>query len=496
MGKNKSNGNNKKRHILRKIILVIAVIAILVWIVPKIIRILTVLFSSANAMKHIIHAVLIVIAAAAIFVGLRVLRSREKKLEDPIYRMKRFDRNGLFAEQTERAAKSCEELIVFKNCHRLGAIADETEREIIADMYRKAGNRYEAICRYLEHFDYVTYQVPDEETLRYVEESLDAIEDIVSKLNRYSKLRSAAHIAEGAPDDDNMADMAGQGKASKRTGKIKERLGKVREEIIDRRYNAREKLEKRSRSNNIAIATLVVCCVAALACIWEIAQISRAYSGTRAERLECVKERFDEIRSQIVQDETNTVYIEGQEIVIGKTTVAEFLENTDFEVDVAGSYVRNETSAYRDYMKLETQDILETNILAELSEGAVEIQIEGQPRPMLLYYDSAIWADDTGYGKLLPFEECYISGFWIEFADGEDTYDMSYDGVTQDMSNEEISKILGEGERADYLEDSTSTVYQWDMGRYTKLMVYTNYTGKDKTEQSTRAFFCLAYKPN
>jgi tryptophan 2,3-dioxygenase len=105
-------------------------------------------------------------------------------LENPIERMKKYDKTQFFVAEIAKAESYYNSLQLHKKQNKNKKITNETVRAAYQEIYQKMENRFEAICQYIEHFDYIAYRSADQATTVAIEEELAALADLIDKLNR------------------------------------------------------------------------------------------------------------------------------------------------------------------------------------------------------------------------------------------------------------------------------------------------------------------------
>jgi hypothetical protein len=181
----------KKKHTVLKIVGVL----FLLMIAPYIFVLIYAIFAGIASVFSVIaanpalrnHIIVLLIALAAMVVGCPYLFWRFRKacqMEDPISRLRALDKKNLFAAQITRAENYYGSLKLHKSQNKREKITNETVKNAYMEIYQKIENQLELISNYIEHFDYVANQTPDQGTIDGIGEALAKMEDLIDKLNR------------------------------------------------------------------------------------------------------------------------------------------------------------------------------------------------------------------------------------------------------------------------------------------------------------------------
>jgi hypothetical protein len=137
------------------------------------------------------HVLVLIIAVVAMAFGCPYLYKRYRKeymMEDPIFRMRTFDKKQMFQLQISKAQNYYDSVKLHKSQNKRQKITNDTVRNTYDEIYDKIDKQLDFIGRYIEHFDYVAYSSPDQATLSAIDEALGRIDDLIDKLNRLDTL--------------------------------------------------------------------------------------------------------------------------------------------------------------------------------------------------------------------------------------------------------------------------------------------------------------------
>jgi hypothetical protein len=181
----------KNKHTVLKIVVVLFLIMIAPTIFVLLFAILEGIASAFSAIASNAelgrHIIVLLIAIAAMCVGCPYffIRFRQEcRMEDPISRLRALDKKNLFSAQIAKAENYYGSLKLHKSQNKNEKITNETVKDAYAEIYRKIENQLELISNYIEHFDYVANQTPDQGTLDGIGDALAKMDDLIDKLNR------------------------------------------------------------------------------------------------------------------------------------------------------------------------------------------------------------------------------------------------------------------------------------------------------------------------
>jgi hypothetical protein len=236
-------------------------------------------------------------------------------------------------------------------------------------------------------------------------------------------------------------------------------------------------------------AMLLTICIGAVFFFREIHIISNDSEMQKQQKLALINERYDELREETVQSEDNTVYLEGVQIIIGKTTVQEFIDESDFIQNKSSFYYYGNSGYYYDEnMKLDMEDIPLSDNIEQMGSGTVEIYMAGYSNPVDLTYSTGVWIEG-GSGKKPDLSECYIDSVnIIQGIDGKQ-YQFSYYGIDETMDYDDIVEVLGEESLWYSYSGDGYQSYQWYPGREGSFELFLSYKDSDNTELQYRSVF-------
>jgi hypothetical protein len=194
----------KKSHIVLIVIVVLVLfpflLSLLFAIITAVANAFTAVFTNAALRRHVIVLILAVIATVFGCPYLYRCYRREYMMEDPVFRMRHFDKKQMFTLQISKAQNYYDSVKLHRSQNKRQKITNDTVRNTYEEIYEKIDAQLDFISRYIEHFDYVAYQSPDQATLDAVNEALDRIDDLIDKLNRLDTIN--IKIENSALDND------------------------------------------------------------------------------------------------------------------------------------------------------------------------------------------------------------------------------------------------------------------------------------------------------
>jgi hypothetical protein len=219
---------------------------------------------------------------------------------------------------------------------------------------------------------------------------------------------------------------------------------------------------KISKKNVIFIAAAFILCLGAANIIYEISTIRRDVVLSRVDNEEYISQLYAAQAADIKATAGNTVTVEGCDIVLGKTTLQEFLDETGCSIDKDSSYYYNyDYDGYR-YM---TKDELDAEAsLDPIGWGTACVYKGDKTSDIVFEISSCEYIDDKS--RTLPaYDCCYIISVQIKLT-GKNDYTFSYNGVDQTSSHEDFAEAWNDGEDIEpEYESDYETDYYWKTGR-------------------------------
>jgi hypothetical protein len=220
---------------------------------------------------------------------------------------------------------------------------------------------------------------------------------------------------------------------------------------------------KISKKNIIFIAAVLILILGVAYIFYEITSLRKDIAASRVDNEEYLSELFAAQVAEINATDGNTVTVEGCDIVLGQTTLQDFLNASGCSIDKDRGYYSNyDYYGYR-YMSKDELDAVKS--IDPVGSGTAYLYLGDKTTDIVLSVQSCEYVDDKS--RTLPsYDRCYITGVQIQLTGGKNDYTFSYNGVDQDSSHEDYQAAFSDGEdtEPDY-ESDYYTVYRWKTGR-------------------------------
>jgi hypothetical protein len=229
---------------------------------------------------------------------------------------------------------------------------------------------------------------------------------------------------------------------------------------------------KISKKKIIYIITIALLCLGVVNIIYEIHGIRKDTVSTRVDNAEYLNQLYEAQIADIKATAGNTITVEGCDIILGKTTVQEFLNESGCSIDKSSGYYS--VYDYYDYYYMTKSELNALTSIDAIGSGTVYAYQDDHNSDIHLEIASC---QDAEEGNPYPsFDRCYITAVTIDITGGKDDYDFSYLGVDQNSTHRQRVAAWGDGTDAEprYSGDYYNTYY-WSTGRNVKVQetVYT-----------------------
>jgi hypothetical protein len=219
---------------------------------------------------------------------------------------------------------------------------------------------------------------------------------------------------------------------------------------------------KTSKKNIIFGVAILLLCLGVANIIYEIFAIRRDIVLSRVDNEEYLSQLYAAQAAEIKATTGNTVTVEGCDIVLGKTTLQEFLEESGCSIDKdSGYYYNSDYYGYR-YM---TKDELDAEASIDaIGRGTAYVYKGEKTSDIVFDIRSCEYVDEKS--RTLPaYDRCYITSVEIQLT-GKNDYTFSYNGVDQTSSHKDFIEAWSDDEvmESDY-ESDYYTSYSWKTGR-------------------------------
>jgi hypothetical protein len=246
---------------------------------------------------------------------------------------------------------------------------------------------------------------------------------------------------------------------------------------------------KISRKNIILIAAAFILILGIAYIFYEISVLRKDVAAYRTDSEEYLSELFAAQAAEIIATDGNTVTVEGCDIVLGQTTLREFLDESGCSIDKDRGYYSNyDYYGYR-YMSKDELDAEKT--IKSVGSGSAYLYKGDKTTDIYLSIESCEYTDDKNHRTLPSYDRCYIIGVQIQMNGGKSDYTFSYNGVDQNSVHADYLNAFSGGEdtEPDY-ESDYYEYYTWTTGRDITLheRVYTD-QGADYTGQFEIYYF-------
>jgi hypothetical protein len=229
---------------------------------------------------------------------------------------------------------------------------------------------------------------------------------------------------------------------------------------------------KISKKNVIFIAAVLILCLGVANIIYEISAIRRDVVLSRVDNEEYISQLYAAQAEEIQATAGNTVTIEGFDIVLGKTTLQEFLSETGCSIDKDKSYYYNYD--YDGYRYMTKAELDAKTSLDSIGWGTACVYKGDKTSDIVFDISSCEYIDDKS--RSLPaYDRCYIVSVEIQQT-GKKDYTFSYNGVDQTSSHEDFAEAWSAGEEMEpEYESDYYKQYRWKTSRNVTVreMVYT-----------------------
>jgi hypothetical protein len=219
---------------------------------------------------------------------------------------------------------------------------------------------------------------------------------------------------------------------------------------------------KISKKNVIFIAAVLILCLGVANIIHEISAIRRDVVLSRVDNEEYISQLYAAQAEEIQATAGNTVTIEGFDIVLGKTTLQEFLSETGCSIDKDRSYYYSHD--YDGYRYMTKNELDAETSLDSIGWGMAYVYKSDKTSDIALDISSCEYTDEKS--RVLPdYDRCYIVSVEIQQI-GKKDYTFSYNGVDQTSTHEDYTEAWNDGEDMEpEYESDYYKQYRWKTGR-------------------------------
>jgi hypothetical protein len=134
--------------------------------------------------SHILRILITIVLMVVVLIVGRKLYRKAYMQEDPVYRMQMLDKKQLFSLQISKAQNYYNSYQLHRAQNKKVKVSNDTINQAYQELYQKLDNRFDSICNYLEHFDYIANQRADEDTILGIDKELYGIENLITQLNK------------------------------------------------------------------------------------------------------------------------------------------------------------------------------------------------------------------------------------------------------------------------------------------------------------------------
>jgi hypothetical protein len=219
---------------------------------------------------------------------------------------------------------------------------------------------------------------------------------------------------------------------------------------------------KTSKKNIIFVIAILLLCLGVANIIYEIFAIRRDVVLSRVDNEEYLSQLYAAQAAEIKSTTGNTITVEGCDIVLGKTTLQEFLEESGCSIDKDSGYYSN--SDYNGYRYMTKDELDAEAAIAATGWGTAYVYKGEKTSDIVFDIRSCEFVDEKS--RTLPaYDRCYIVSVDIQLT-GKNDYTFSYNGIDQTSSHKDLVEAWSDDEDMEpEYESDYYTTYSWKTGR-------------------------------
>jgi hypothetical protein len=175
----------------KKVWKIVAIILGILWGVPLLeviviglVSLFSTIGNSPTFGPHILRILITIVLMVVVLIVGRKLSRKAYMQENPVYRMQMLDKKHLFDLQISKAQNYYNSYQLHRAQNKKVKVSNDTINQAYQELYQKLDNRFDSMCNYLEHFDYIANQRADEDTILGIDKELYGIENLITQLNK------------------------------------------------------------------------------------------------------------------------------------------------------------------------------------------------------------------------------------------------------------------------------------------------------------------------